>query len=262
MEHQDYRLSWMPFVENCRKFFEEGKINSLYPLMEAIDDLYRIGAAKSPFLPPGSPGEEQARIFAQCFFVCHRTFLSAATATGSGLPEDGEAVTRRALEAAKTCLAIKVDPTNLEAWLSAEKRMERWKQRRQGAIPKNLAVNFNNVKSEPLYDDLQAAIGTLSDFGVHFTPEYFGRYSWVETSLAGGARDFSFGLNVGAIELAFLMLSKHYELIFRIFDRCDDGQMLKHPDVERARTHVLYLHQKFHTLAKPAVDAMTSRTAA
>lgn len=256
----EYRLSWMPFVENCRTFFEEGKVNSLYPLMEAIDELYRIGPAKSPFLS-GVP-DEQARIFAQCFFVCHRTFLSAATATGSSLPEDGEAVTRRALEAAKTCLAIKADPANLKAWLSSEKRLERWKQRRQGAIPKNLAISFNNVKVEPLYEELQTAIGELSDYGVHFTPEYFWRYSWEETPLLGGARDFSFGLKAGAIELAFLMLGKYYELIFRVFDRCEDGRMLKHPEVERAHQYVLYLHNKFHELAKPALDAMMKDAAA
>jgi hypothetical protein len=76
-------------------------------------------------------------------------------ATGSGLPEDGEAITRRALEAAKTCLAFKADPANLEVWLSAERRLERWKQRGQGAIPKNLTLNYSNsVRSEPLYEDL------------------------------------------------------------------------------------------------------------
>jgi len=92
----EYRPSWMPFVENGWKFFDDGKTNSLYPLIEAIDDLYRPAPEKSPFLPPGAPGDEQTRIFAQCFFVCHRTFLSAAMATGSGLPEDGEAITAAA----------------------------------------------------------------------------------------------------------------------------------------------------------------------
>ena len=259
----EYRMSWMPFVENCRKFFDEGKTNSLYPLMEAIDDLYRLGPAKSPFLPPGAPGDEQARIFAQCFFVCHRTFLSAAMATGSGLPEDGEAITRRALEAAKTCLAVKADPANLEAWLSAEKRRARWEQRVKGEVPKNLTVQYSaSVKSELLYEELQAEIGTLSDFGVHFTPEYFQRYSWEETPLPGGGRDFSFGLNVGAIEFAFLMLSKHYELIFRVFDRCEDGKMLQHPEVAKAHRYVHYLHDHFQKLTKPAIDALANGTAA
>lgn len=254
----EYRLSWMPFVENCRKFFDEGKVNSLYPLMEAIDELYRVAPEKTPFLPQCQPENDQDRIFAKGFFVCHRTFLSAATATGSGLPEDGEAITRRALEAAKTCLAIKVDPTNLEVWLSAEKRRERWEQRGQGAIPKSLTLNYINVKNEPLYEELQGGIGALSDFGVHFTPEYFWRYSWVEAPLSGGARDFSFGLKVGAIELAFLMLSKHYELVLRVFDRCEDGRMLQHPEVERAHAFVLYLHKKFHDLVKPAIAGMTA----
>jgi len=259
----EYRMSWMPFVENCRKFFEEGKSNSLFPLMEAIDDLYRLAPAKSPFLPPGAPGDEQARIFAQSFFVCHRTFLSAAMATGSGLPEDGEAITRRALEAAKTCLAIKADSTNLEAWLSAEKRRARWEQRAKGEVPKNLSVQFSaSVKSEPLYEELQAEIGTVSDLGVHFTPEYFQRYSWEETALPGGGRDFSFGLNVGAIEFAFLMLSKHYELIFRVFDRCEDGRMLQHPEVAKAHRYVHYLHEHFQKAAKPALDAFVTGAAA
>ena len=195
-------------------------------------------------------------------FRMHRTFLSAAMATGSGLPEDGEATTRRALEAAKTCLAIKADAANLEVWLSAEKRLERWKQRGQGVIPKNLALNYSNsVKSEPLYEELQAEIGALSDVAVHFTPEYFWRYSWEETPLPGGGRDFSFGLNVGAIELAFLMLSKHHELIIRVFDRCEDGRMLQNPEVARAHRYVHYLHEHFRTLAKPAMDAMTKSTA-
>jgi len=83
-------------------------------------------------------------------------------ATGSGLPEDGEAITRRALEAAKTCLAIKADPANLDAWLSAEKRLARWQQRGQGEIPKNLQVSYSDsVKKEPLYAELQSQIGAL-----------------------------------------------------------------------------------------------------
>jgi hypothetical protein len=159
----DYRMNWTSFVENCRKFFEDGKTNSLHPLMGAIDDLYRLAPERSPFLS-GAP-DELARIFAKCFFVCHRTFLSAATAAGSGLPEDGEAITRRALEAAKTCLAINAGPANLEVWISAEKRRDRWEQRARGEVPKtlNLRYSSNCVKAEPLYEELQAEIGSLSD---------------------------------------------------------------------------------------------------
>lgn len=257
----EYRLSWMSFLEKCRSFFEEGKTNSLYPLMDAIDDLYRMAPANSPFVPPGAGGDEKARIFAKCFFVCHRTFLSAATAIGSGLPEDGEAITRRALEAAKTCLAIKIDVANKEVWLSAEKRFERWKQRGRGAVPKTLALNYSSsVKNEPLYRELQSEIGTLSDFSVHFTPEYFSRYSWEETPLLGGGTDFSFGLNVGAIELAFLMLSKHHQLIIRVFDHCEDGRMLQNSEVARAYAHVQYLHEYFHKLIKPVLESKVDGT--
>ena len=115
------------------------------------------------------------------------------------------------------------------------------------------------VKSEPLYEELQAEIGSLSDLAVHFTPECFRRYSWEERPLPGGGRDFSFGLNVGAIEFAFLMLSKHYELIFRVFDRCEDGRMLQHPEAAKAHRYVHYLHDRFQKLAKPAIDAIGLR---
>lgn len=117
-------------------------------------------------------------------------------------------------------------------------------------------------KKEPLYEELQAEIGSLSDLAVHFTPEYFWRYSWEETPLPGGGRDFAFGLNAGAIELAFLMLSKHHELIIRVFDRCEDGRMLQHPEVARTHGYVHYLHEHFGKLAKPALDAMIKDTAA
>jgi hypothetical protein len=123
-------------------------------------------------------------------------------------------------------------------------------------------VSFNNVKTEPLYEELQSEIGALSDVAVHFTPEYFWRYSWDETPLPGGGREFSFGLNPGAIELAFLMLSRHHELIIRVFDRCEDGRMLQNPDVARAHAYVLYLHERFLKMAQPAITAMIEETGA
>jgi hypothetical protein len=237
-------LSWRSFVDGCRGFFNGGRENSLFPLVEAMDEVYQLVPVKSPF-PRSKTNDESTDSFDRCFFVCHRAFLSSAMAIGNGLPEDGEAITRRALEAAKTCLAIKADQANGDIWLDAQSRVNRWRQREQGSVPKQIHLRYGKVQTEPLYQELQAEIGLLSDFSVHFTPEYFGRYTWEETPRPEGGFDVSFGLQEGAIELAFLMLNKHHELIIRVFDRCQDGRILCHSEVARALGRVHALHEHF-----------------
>lgn len=168
----------------------------------------------------------------------------------SSLPEDGEAITRRALEAAKTCVAVKANPANYGEWLKAAQRFKRWESRASGEIPKNLQLNFADVKGVPIYSDLMAEIGQLSDFAVHFTPEYFWRYTWEETERPGGGSDFSFGLVPGAIELALLMLCRHHHIIIRAFDYCQDGNMLQNTSVALAIDKVAYLQNHFANLLK------------
>jgi hypothetical protein len=251
-------MKWLPFVEGCRSFFDAGRENSLFPRVEAIDAVYRIAPEKSPFSHSKS-NDESSDSFDRCFFVCHRAFLSSAMATASSLPKDGEAITRRALEAAKTVLAIKADAANGEIWQAAPARVKRWQQRGQKENPNPLRLHYKNVHTEPLYQELQAEIGALSDFFVHFTPEYFGRYTWEEKQRADGGFDISFGLPEGAIELGFLMLSKHHELIFRAVNRCQDGKMLRHPEVAQALDLVYELHEHYRQLVNPALDAMLQK---
>ncbi len=251
-------LEWNAFVESCHTYFEGRRQNSLFPLVEAIDGLYQLAPEKAPF-PRSAANEQSSDSFHQCFFVCHKAFLSAAMMTAMALPEDGEGITRRALEAAKTCLAIKLDPANGEIWNAFQKRVTRWRERHQGKVPKTLALQYNKVQAEPLYQELQGEIGSLSDFGVHFTPEFFGRYVWEEQRRPEGGNEYSFGLVAGEVEIGFLRLSKHHELIFRVFDRCQDGRMLSHPEVRAALDHVCSLHNHFLQLLKPRMDAMTSR---
>lgn len=251
-------MEWDSFVEGCRKFFDEGRKGSLFPLVEAMDRVYQIAPVKSPFLR--SRANDQATdSFNRCFFTCHRTFLSSAMAIASGLPEDGEAITRRALEIAKTCFAIKVDPENGNIWRSDEARLQRWRQRGHGEKPKPLRTPYEKVRTEPLYQELETEIGTLSDFAVHFTPEYFSRYTWEETPRPDGGSDVSFGLREGAIELAFLMLIKHHELVIRVFDYCQDGRMLQHPEIREALGRVQWLQNHYHTLVAPTIEAMVSQ---
>ena len=102
----DARMNWSSFVENFRIFFDEERNDDMHRLIEAVDDYTPIAPQYCPFSHSES-GEGPGDLYTKCLFVCHKAFLSAATATASSLPEDGEAITRRALEAAKTCVAVK-----------------------------------------------------------------------------------------------------------------------------------------------------------
>jgi len=181
--------------------------------------------------------------------------MSAAMLIGSGLPEDSEAITRRALEIAMKCFAFKVEPKNVERWEATEKRRERWERREQGQDPGTFRDGLS-VNGEPLYTELKDAWARLSDLGVHFTPEFSRRIQWQEIPIAKGVSDFSFGVAEGEIERSFLKLCEHHELIIRAFDRYQDGNMLKQPDVEKALHHVHVLQQHYRDLLRPILDAL------
>jgi hypothetical protein len=224
-----------------------------------MDEVYRLVPEKAPFFQ-SETNDEATDSFDKCFFVCHRALLSAATAIGSSIPEDGEAVTRRALEVAKTCLAIKADPANGEAWLSSLRRIRRWQERDKGAKPKSFQPQYRNLDTEPLFEEIQSKFGALSDFSVHFTPEYFGRYNWQKVAREDGGFDISFGLGVGAIELAFLMLISQHDLIIQVFDRCQDGKILGHSKVMQALRRTRAMHERYRRLLAPTMDALVTAT--
>jgi hypothetical protein len=58
------------------------------------------------------------------------------------------AITRGAVEAARTALGIKLDPENGAKWLSFNERMERWKKRTLNEKPKTLRIEMANVKGD------------------------------------------------------------------------------------------------------------------
>src|SRR5689334_22089384 len=105
----------------------------MFQLIETVDTLYRVGWSKAPF--PISTAEED-HLLRMSYLICHRALDAAATAAGSGQPEDAAAITRRALEAAQVCLAIKADRSNFAEWKSIEIRQDRWKVRVAGEKPK------------------------------------------------------------------------------------------------------------------------------
>lgn len=167
---RDSETTWKRFVERSRAFFDANWGCPAFQLIEMLDEMYRTANAVVAF--PGS-GIERDNLFRMAFLICHRALLVAATNAGSGLPEDGAAATRRALEAAQICLAVKADPDNFMKWRATEKRMERWKSRGKGERPKGaVSPEYTEVSKEPLYENLKHVIGVLSDFTVHFTPEH------------------------------------------------------------------------------------------
>ncbi len=229
----DRATDWTAFVEGGRTFFDANRSCPIFRLIEVLDELYRVAHARAPF---PQTGQEEDRFLQACFLICHRSLLSAATAVGSGWPEDGPAITRRALEAAQVALAPKAHPDNLAAWKASVKRQTRWEARAQGQKPQRLVIpQFKGVDAEPLYEDLKADIGVLSDWAVHFTPEHLSGYEW--------DTDSSFGVEENRVPLESLALADQHRLIIRVFDRCLEGKLLSCPEVKEVAQRALGLYK-------------------
>lgn len=219
-------MTWQTFVEESRKFFDANRDWPQFGLIETLDELYRVAHVKAPFVKTGA---ERDDLLQMCFLICHRALLSAATSTGSGLPEDGAAITRRALEAAKVALAITVDAGNLDQWRALGTRTGRWEDRGKGIRPKGGPVNpqYKGLTAEPLHEDLMTVIAVLSDFTVHFTPEHVLGYEWERTTNKDGSTNLAFGVDEDAVPKGLLMLADQHRLILRVFDRCLDGKLYR-----------------------------------
>jgi hypothetical protein len=220
----DRPTTWQAFVDESRKFFDANRGCPMFGLIETVDELYRVAHAKAPFAKTGT---ERDDLFQMCFFICRRALLSSATSTGSGLPEDGAAITRRALEAAKVALAITVDAGNLEEWRALTKRTGRWEDRGKGIRPKGGPINpqYKGLAAEPLHEDLMTFTAALSDFTVHFTPEHVLGYERERSTNKDGTTNLAFGVDEDAVPHGLLMLVDQHRLILRVFDRCLDGKL-------------------------------------
>jgi len=224
--------TWQTFIEESRKFFDANRGCPMFKLIETLDELYRAVHEKAPFPATGAEKDDFTHM---CFLICHRALLSAAMSTGSGLPEDAQAVTRRALEAAKVTFAIKVDPENFEIWKATEVRKSRWEARAQGIGTHRRPVNtqYKGVSGQPLYEDLQTVIAVLSDYTVHFTPEHVHGYEWEQTSHPDGTSSMAFGVKEDTVATELLMIVDQHRLILRIFDHCLDEQLYKDAQVKQ-----------------------------
>lgn len=135
-------------------------------VVPAVDATYQAIRTKNQGVSNG---------LARMVSTCYQSLYSAASCIARGVPLDGAAASRRAVEAARTALAIKLDPKNADSWISFEKRMHRWRLRQNNEKPPSLAIKYEALNGDPLAEALQQQSGMLSDGAVHFTPEYLSR---------------------------------------------------------------------------------------
>jgi hypothetical protein len=178
--------------------------------------------------------ENASPIFGQLILICHKSLVSAATLTAQSQPDDGAAITRRAVEVARTALAIKLNDQNAEQWLSFQQRHERWLRRQQNERPRTFQVHFQSIKGESLIDDLDNMLGVLSDLAVHFTPEYFIALDWEERRDSSGKGAIFlnyFHRDAREIERRLIYLGAAHLKILEVFDRCLDGWFRSTPAI-------------------------------
>jgi hypothetical protein len=207
------------YIHAQRQNLDQGKDSPLFrDLIGAADQAYRSIIASLP--GNASP------VFGQFLLVCHKSLLSAASLIAQSQPDDGTAITRRAVEAARTALAIKLHDGNAEQWLSFQERHERWVKRQQNERPKPFRVQFQAIQGEPLINDLDNLLGILSDSAVHFTPEYFISLDWEDQLQESGKRSIVlnyFYRDAREIERSLTDLAAAHLKILEVFDRCLDG---------------------------------------
>jgi hypothetical protein len=166
--------------------------------------------------------DKPSTIFPRFLLICHKSFLAAATLIGQAQPDDAGPITRRAIEAVKIAAAIKANPKFAEKWGAYEKRVERWKTRIAGEIPKGFGLKVP-IEHE-LVKQLMHGYGIISDSYVHFTPEY------VYASLSWDKQDTSITLQYFTceqrhLERAILYLLGAHMLMLRILDECLEGEL-------------------------------------
>jgi hypothetical protein len=166
-------------------------------------------------------------IFGRILLICHKSMLSAATLVAQGQPEDSTGVTRRALEAAKVALAIKINDANALQWTAYQERHDRWLRRQQNQRPGPFAVQFSDVRGDALMERINTQIGILSDASVHFTPEFYSSLDWEVNRTTDGQGEIYlnyFQRSQREIERQLIALSAAHLTILDVLNRCCDGR--------------------------------------
>ena len=98
-----------------------------------------------------------------------------------------------------------------------------------------MKITYENLKGDPLIDQIDDLIAVLSDRSVHFTPEFYDALDWetrVNADGVGGQIFLNyFQSDDREIELHYLQLAGAHGLIWKAFDRCLDGRLTSDDDV-------------------------------
>jgi hypothetical protein len=179
----------------------------------AVDGAYAVASKKNQNVTAGR---------ARMYLVCHQALFSAAACIARGVPLDAAAASRRALEAARTMLAMKLDPENGARWLAHEERMERHRARKNNEKPPSLKIKYGVLDGDEDGMQLGTLVGILSDGAVHFTPEFYSYLDFQEQD--NRTMMFSEYLEDDDEEIArhLRMLGAVHLLILKTLDRCCD----------------------------------------
>lgn len=192
-------------------------------LVGALDAVYRVIIGTLP--PDGFPA-----FFGRVVLVCHKSMLSASSLVAQGQPEDSVATTRRAVEAARVALAIKLNDENAAEWISYQERHDRWLKRQQNEKPKPFSPKYKDLKGDPVIDKLDKQIGIMSDAAVHFTPEFYSTLDWEVRQTAEDKGEIYlnyFQRDARTVEHHFISLGAAHVNILEALDRCYDGRIYR-----------------------------------
>jgi len=203
-----------------------------FKFVELVHDLYDLSL-------PLRPRDPDVR-FLQLFIVCHGALLSAAATIGRALPGDTFALTRRAIEAVALAVAIKADPSNYDRWLDEERRLKRWEQRLSGEKPQEQPGR--GIVYPPSVDRLRSYLGTLSDAGVHLTPEFIATQRYRIEPIAGTPggylRIIYFETEQRELERALMFLASLHLEILEAFDGVFGGALRRDAEWQRRREEI------------------------
>lgn len=223
------------FTAAAKKNFETFAAHPFYAVgVRALDDAYSVAIRSAP-------QEGHPLIYGRLLLVCHKHMVSAANLIAACLPEDSVGISRRAVEAARLAVAIRLNDGNAEAWLSYQERNERWLKRQEGEKPKPFHIKYEDLKGDEVCEALNRYIGMLSDAYVHFTPEYYGVLGWevktYEEEPGGQIFLNYFQSDTREIERHFILLMAIHGNILQALNRCLDGYLYRNTESKNAVDH-------------------------
>jgi hypothetical protein len=217
-----------------------------------------IGAADAAYEIARTRGQNISAGRARILLTCHQSMYSAASSIARGVPLDAAAASRRALEGARTALAIKIDRKNAVRWTAFEERLSRWDARKEDEKPPKLKIEYEALNGDALAEKLATFIGILSDGAVHFTPEFLSRIDFQNRN--HGAQVFSDYLEADDQKIAgdIKILGVVHLLILKTLDRvCDGGLSMSHEfpiAIQEIAAAAKEVYQRYPFRVRPEFD--------